>query len=117
MATTSETKLEHTAPAENEREKEDWQEEHSMKMPEPPGPKTRGTEPSVQMVRSQGDKEERKELANPDRTTKGSERWQGSGSERDTEKEGGSQGGKGGQRTNFSRGEQRSGVRGCEEQR
>jgi len=50
MATTSETKLEHTAPAENEREKEDWQEEHSMKMPEPPGPKTRGTEPSVQMV-------------------------------------------------------------------
>ena len=60
-------------------EREDWLEEHLMEMPEPPGPITQRTETSDQMVRSQGDKEKWKEMANPDRTNKASERWQSNG--------------------------------------
>ena len=83
-----------------------------MKMPEPPGPNSPRTEPSVQMVRSEGGREETKELAKPERTRGGSEREQGIGRDRDTEKVGGFQGGKGGQRTSGSRGELRAGVSG-----
>ena len=112
MATTSATKLEHTPPAEKDKEEELQQEVHSMKMPDPPGPKHPRTEPSVQMVRSQGGREETKDLARPERIRGGSERWQGMGRERETEKAGGSHGGKGGQRKKLSRREGRGGVRG-----
>ena len=82
-----------------------------MKTPDPPGPRRPMTEPSVQMVRSVGGREEAKDLARPERTRGGSERWQGMGRDRETERTGGSQGGKGGQRTKLSRGELRGGVR------
>ena len=91
--------------------------EHSIKMPEPPGPKRPRTEPSVQMVRSVGEREETKDLARPERIRGGSEREQGIGRERETEKRGGSHGGKGGQRKKDSRGELRAGVRGWVAQR
>ena len=75
-----------------------------MKMPDPPRPKRPRMEPSVQMVRSAGGREETKDLARPERIRGGSEREQGIGRERDTKKEGESQGGKGGHNTKLSRG-------------
>ena len=74
MATTSETKLEQTAPTEKEKEKELLQEAHSVRKPEPPGPRRPRRDPSVQMVRSEGGREETKDLARPDRMRGGSER-------------------------------------------
>ena len=64
------------------------------------------------MIRSEGGRDETKDLARPDRTKGGSERKQGIGRDKETENEGGSHGGKGGQRKKLSRGEVRSGVRG-----
>ena len=88
IATTSAVKLEHRSPAGKEKEKLEEHEEQLMKTPEPPGPSFPMTEPSVQMVRSDGGREERWPLANVERRRGGSEREQGRLSERDTEKEG-----------------------------
>ena len=102
-------KLEHRGPAGKEKEKLEEQEEQLMKTPEPPGPRVPMTEPSVQMVRSVGGREERWPLAKADRRRGGSEREQGRLRERDTEKEGEDQGGKGGVRTRGSRGRKEKG--------
>ena len=110
-------KLEHRGPAEKEKEKLEEHEEQLMKTPEPPGPSFPITEPSVQMVRSDGGREERWPLAKAVRRRGGSEREQGRLRETDTEKEGGDQGGNGGVRTRGSRGEDGGGVRGWDWQK
>ena len=52
MAQTSAKKLEHTGPAEKRRVASAPQREQLARMPEPPLPKEKGTEPSVQSTRS-----------------------------------------------------------------
>ena len=54
MAQASAEKLEHTGPAEKERVASVPQREHLARTPEPPLPKGKGTEPSVQSTRSSG---------------------------------------------------------------
>ena len=52
MAQASAKKLEHTGPAEKERVVSVPQREQMARTPEPPLPKGKGTEPSVQSIRS-----------------------------------------------------------------
>ena len=52
MAQASAEKLEHSWPAENERVVSVPQREQLARTPEPPLPKQKGTEPSVQSTRS-----------------------------------------------------------------
>ena len=52
MAQASAEKLEHTGPAEKERVASVPQREQLARTPEPPLPKGKGTEPSVQSTRS-----------------------------------------------------------------
>ena len=54
MAQASAEKLEHTGPAEKERVASVPQREQLASTPEPPLPKGKGTEPSVQKTRSWG---------------------------------------------------------------
>ena len=54
MVHASAEKLEHTGPAEKERVASAPQREQLARTPEPPLPKEKGTEPSVQSTRSWG---------------------------------------------------------------
>lgn len=64
------------------------------------------------MVRSERGREETKALARPERMRGGSDREQGMERDKEIERQGGSHGGKGGQRMKLSRGVPRGGVRG-----
>ena len=65
MAQASAEKLEHTGPAEKERVASMPQKEQLARTPEPPLPKSKGTEPSVQSTRSRGGRESRWARAAP----------------------------------------------------
>ena len=52
MAQASAEKLKHTGPSEKERVASESQREQLARTPEPPSPKGKGTEPSVQSTRS-----------------------------------------------------------------
>ena len=65
MAQASAKKLEHTGPAEKERVASVPQRQQLASMPEPPLPKGKGTESSVQSTRSSGGRESRWARAAP----------------------------------------------------
>ena len=91
MAQTSAEKLEHTGPAEKESVASAPQRKQLTRTPEPPLPKTKGTEPSVQSTRSWGGEPA------PWRERGGSEREHGEERVDFMVKEGRFQRGKGGQ--------------------
>ena len=97
MAQASVEKLEHTGPAEKERVVSMPQREQLTRTPEPPLPKGKGTELSVQRTRSWGERESRWVRAAPWRETGGSEREHVQEWVDCTVKEGRFQGGKEGQ--------------------
>ena len=88
MAQASAEKLEHTGPAEKERVASVPQREQLARTPEPPLPKGKGTEPSVQSTRSCGGRESRWARASPWRERGGSEREHGEERVDSTVKEG-----------------------------
>ena len=65
MAQASAEKLEHTGPAEKETVASVPQREQLVRTPEPPWPKGKGTEPSVQSTKSWGERESRWARAAP----------------------------------------------------
>ena len=77
MAQASAEKLEHTGPAEKERLASVPQREQLARTAEPPLPKEKGTEPSVQSTRSCGGRESRWARAASKRERGGSEREHG----------------------------------------
>ena len=77
MAQASAEKLEHTGPAKKERVASKPQREQLANRPEPPLPKRKGTEPSVQSTRSREGRESRWTRAAPWRERGGSEREHG----------------------------------------
>ena len=97
MAQASAEKLEHTGPAEKERVASVPQREQLAKIPEPPLPKGKETEPSVQSTKSCGGRESRWARAAPWREREGSEREHGEERVDSTVNEGRFQEGKGGQ--------------------
>ena len=97
MARASAEKLKHTEPAEKEGVASVSQREHLARTPEPPLPKGKGTEPSVQSTRSCGGRESRWARAATWRERKGSEREHGEERVDSTVNEDRFQGGKGGQ--------------------
>ena len=101
MAQASAEKLEHTGPAEKERVASLPQREQMARTPEPPLPKGKGTEPSVQSTvvcpDQEGGRESRWARAAPWRERGGSEREHGEERVNSTVNEGRFQGGKGGQ--------------------
>ena len=90
-------KLEQQGPTGKERENEEEHEEQTMNIPEPPEPKGVRTDPSVQMVRSDGGREDKWRRAGKEWTGEGSVRRQGDTRERHKETAGKLQGPKGGQ--------------------
>ena len=80
MAQASAEKLEHTGPAKKERVASVPQREQLARTPEPPLPKTKGTEPSVQSTRSWGREKSRWARAAPwpERVIK-ARAWRGKG--------------------------------------
>ena len=96
MAQTSAEKLEHTGPAEKERVTSVPQKEQLASTPEPPLPKRKGTEPSVQSTRSWGRRVKQSESRTLTRE-RGSEREHGEERMNSTVNEGRLQGGEGGQ--------------------
>lgn len=117
-ASNSALKLEEHWLPRKRKVKEVEQEEQRTKAAPPPGPNAPSTEPSVQMVRSAGGREERWETAAKRRRNGGSERAHGCWPrERETSMVGTSEGENGGQRTKVSLCADGGGVRGWEKQK
>ena len=97
MAQASAEKLEHTGPAEKERVASVPQREQFARTPEPPLPKGKGTEPSIQSTRPWGEERVKVGESHTLASERGSEREHGVERVDSTIKEGRFQGGNGGQ--------------------